>query len=99
MLLLLLLLLLPFVQMMQAMMEMQQNPGAAMKYMSDPEIGPVLMKIAGMAAGSGMGAGMPGMGGMGGMPGMGGMGGGMGGMGGQQGNTAPASSFDVEEMD
>ena len=82
--------------MMQAMMEMQQNPGAAMKYMSDPEVGPVLMKIAGMAAGGGMGGGMPGMGGMGGMPDMGG---GMGGMGGQQGTAAPASSFDVEEMD
>ena len=85
---LLLLLLFPYsVQMMmQPMMEMQQNPGAAMNCMSDPEVGPVLMKIAGMAAGSGMGAGAPGMGGMG---------SGMGGMGGQQGNAAPANSYSM----
>ncbi len=70
--------------MMQAMMEMQQNPAAAMKYMQDPEVGPFLMKMAGMAAG-GMGGGNPGMGGFGGQP---------------NATSAPTANFvDVEEMD
>ena len=45
-------------QVMQAMMQMQSNPAAAMQYMSDPEVGPILMKVAATLGGS--------MGGMGG---------------------------------
>jgi len=62
---------------MAAMQQCMGNPMAAMQYMNDPEVGPVLQKMmskmmsnpamAGMAGG--MPGGMPGMGGMGGMPG------------------------------
>jgi len=76
----------------QAMADIQQNPGNMMKYMSNPKVMKVITKLQGKFAGmggmpggmggmGGMGEGMPG--GMGGMPGgMGGMPGGMGGMGG-----------------
>jgi len=55
---------------MAALQAMQSDPSKIMQYMSDPDVGPILQKMA-AAAQSG---GMPGMGG--GMPG--GMGGGMG---------------------
>ena len=71
---------------MQAMQAMMSNPMAAMQYMSDPEVGPVLQKLMGL-----FGGGMPGgMGGMGGMPG------GMGGMPGGFGGGAPPSANDVD---
>lgn len=46
-------------KLMQAMSEMMSNPAAAMKYMSDPEIGPVLMKLMGKMGGGGGAGGMP----------------------------------------
>mmetsp|Transcript_34029 Transcript_34029/g.101616 ORF Transcript_34029/g.101616 Transcript_34029/m.101616 type:complete len:100 (+) Transcript_34029:3-302(+) len=53
---------------MEAMQSCMGNPMAAMQYMNDPEVGPVLQKLMGKMMG-----GMPGgmaeaMGGMGGMP-------------------------------
>ena len=57
----------------QAMQSCMGNPMAAMQYMNDPEVGPVLQKMMGKM----MGGGMP-PGAMGGMPGgMGGVPGGM----------------------
>mmetsp|Transcript_16933 Transcript_16933/g.51368 ORF Transcript_16933/g.51368 Transcript_16933/m.51368 type:complete len:370 (-) Transcript_16933:348-1457(-) len=67
------------------------DPAKMMKYMNDPEVGPVLQKMMGAAQGMGGMPGMPGMGG--GMPGMGGMGGG-------GGASAPGGGgFDMDDND
>ncbi|KAF4671470.1 hypothetical protein FOL47_001522 [Perkinsus chesapeaki] len=45
---------------MAAMQEMMQNPANAMKYMSDPEVGPILQKLMSKVGGAMPGGGFPG---------------------------------------
>merc|ERR1719276_134784 len=59
-----------------ALMDLKSNPGNIAKYMGNPKIMNIFMKLQG-AMGGGMPGGMPDMGGMGGMGGMPDMGGGM----------------------